>query len=269
MASDQIHQLHSNPQTMFPDHEHDLNGFNTLFSNPADPTYDSHWALDSANPQPASVPQAWQPQAATSRQHALQPVNNQYAIPNQFYGQPFSNSSAPFQQAYAGHANIHPFPEAALDPSLVAASPSDGSNFSHAMPAYSTAVPQTGTIAPSALQTVQPAKGGSQISANATTVAVPYQATQSTTTQPSNVNYAQPQGAAPISLPLARPNFPKMPQSVVSGAFLIVDFDELSKTTNSRKLANFLSIGELSQDISTNRSKLLPSQYFVPSILEF
>ncbi|KAF2840012.1 hypothetical protein M501DRAFT_670638 [Patellaria atrata CBS 101060] len=53
-----------------------------------------------------------------------------------------------------------------------------------------------------------------------------------------------------------RSQFFDAPKGTVKGDFIIVDFDQLAKATKSRRLHNFLNIGELSQELPITKSTI-------------
>lgn len=146
----------------FPNHDlfadSNYNGFDTLFPNDHNQTYDASWGVNASNypaasrAQHASTP-SWQQNA---NQLSAQSANQNAQSPSDQYGRSLSHSPAPFTQAtFNGYGNQqryqHQQQSFAFDPALVAPSTS-AQNYNTGYSTYGTSTGNAGTIAPQALE---------------------------------------------------------------------------------------------------------------------
>ncbi|KAF2137255.1 uncharacterized protein K452DRAFT_112842 [Aplosporella prunicola CBS 121167] len=226
MASDHVQLEEPHPgQQMF-------DGFNDLFPAAAN---DQAWSSFSQNPQPW---QQQQPPAAFEN--------------SAFYGRAFSNSPTPYHLAHHGNLQQQPFSQQVLDPALMSAGAADASEYDLNMPSYPAS---SSTIAPQALQSVYPratppttaqyeAPPKRNSASNGASASAPV---------PAAVNSPAPE-PSPAPAP-AQIHLPA-PKGLVSGNFIIVDYDELSKATNSTRLHEFVNIGDGAVEMPMMKSSI-------------
>ena len=219
---------------MFADSQQ-YNAYDNLFQPGADQnSYDASWGINaSAYPGQSRAPptsaQAWHQNAnhlSTAPTHAA--YNNQ-ATP---YARSLSQSPAPFGQNHFNNYNAQQnfqYRQPQYDPTLV--SPHGyGQGFNYATTNYQT--PNIGTIAPQALEHETPPPTFNRS---------PYAGVDYPM---GNTNQARPirpygsetvdQRALAAAIPSGRP----------AGYFSIINFDDLSKSTESERMGNFLNIGK-------------------------
>jgi hypothetical protein len=238
----------------------------SFFSEGFDQNTDSPWSYDPAQQlghhavhQHPSVSQTWHQSQSVN----LQP-NPHYDLHHQYYGRQYSHSPAPFHNP-ASTSEAHRFAHHAVDPALL-----PPSRTSHVSTYASSSTPSypgtTETITPSALQPSYEISGHSvkssaypgQPSANnaipTPTVAVQPPSTNQPRTLPASTytsSVGQNAGSAPS---YSQTSFLKAPASTPDGVFSIIDFEELSKATSSRRLDNFVNISDTPVDLALNRS---------------
>lgn len=229
--------------------------FTALF-NAVDPPYDQGWNIDTGHhlsiprSHSASLPQTWQ--TSTPIQRSVSTLGAAFDPASQFYTRTFSHSPSPYQDAaFSGHGNITSYhQQAAVDPSLVSNSTMRHSNFDMGMRAYSTSAPQTNTIAPQALQTSQ------SVQPNGPPATSGFQDTgKGTTSQPYAYSQGGPlAGLSPAAVNQSQPVV--TPKGEISGKFIIKDYDSLCKATKSNHLHNFVTIGDIAQDLPITKTTI-------------
>lgn len=153
MASNHVQPPHETANDVFAGHD-EMNGYSSLFSHTQPHGYaadnwnldpDLHLAIPRSNSTPAS--QSWHSTPTPQPHHAS------FALNSNIYGQHFSNSAAPYQdQSFGAHGRLQYRPTS-FDPPLASDPRVVTANYNPALPNYSTAPVQSGTIAPQVLQT--------------------------------------------------------------------------------------------------------------------
>ncbi|OCK79822.1 hypothetical protein K432DRAFT_405236 [Lepidopterella palustris CBS 459.81] len=222
--------------------------YSNLFPEECDPqVFDPDWSTQVESDHlstpvshvTASLPQSWRQQSTgipVSSMGAHYNSNNHNVYDHTFYPS-FSNNVPSYNQ------------QSAVDPSLVSRSDVRSPNGGMAVRGYpsSTSSPLPNTIAPQSLQSGQSSlsNGSKSVTAN--------QDRQNGVAR----SYASPQGD-PLSslLPAAMNQAPPIvtPKGKVSGKFLVVDYDSLSKATNSTRLHNFVNISDIARDLPINKT---------------
>ncbi|EME82654.1 uncharacterized protein MYCFIDRAFT_80286 [Pseudocercospora fijiensis CIRAD86] len=205
---------------------------------------DASWAVNASDFSQASQSRAPQsaPSWAQNANHlAAQSVQQGFnASP---YARPMSNSPASFAPntfTYNGQQpQQQPFQyrQPQFDPSLAA----HGQNFNLHMPGYTAATQSPGTIAP---QNLDPTR---------TFTNNPYAANAF----PPN-NFNQNRQAAQIQMRRAdqKALVASIPKAVSGGMFNIIDFNQLSQTTNSERMGSYANVGKEAQEWDVTRSAI-------------
>jgi hypothetical protein len=227
----------SNGPAMFAE-QHEPFAYNQNFSGDQDAVFNPAWS-------------AVDPSLAQGGQYAD-------AAFGQNWNHARSQSSTPSQ---GGLYNYHP-------QYLNTTTPFQNSQFTSHGQNFNTLVASTGTY----IQPQRPASVGQSLppytpstAATSTVSPAALQSASSTTSKLSNRAAAtslRPATLAPSSQPMVTLSTPDIapitrlepPKGAQVGKFLVIDFDELSSATRSRKLHNFLNIGDVPQDLPITKS---------------
>ena len=231
---------------MFADSQQ-YNAYDNLFHAGADQnSYDASWGVNASNypvqsraPQQPSVP-SW-PQNANQLSAPTHANINGQASP---YARSLSHSPSAYGQpvfnGYGAPQNFQ-YRQPQYDPSLVSPH-AFNQKFNYSTADYQ--IPNTGTIAPQALQH-EPRPSNF--------VHNPY---DSSPYQVNNFGQPRPnKSLAPDTVDQAK-LISTIPRGKNGGRFSIINFDDLSKATNSERMGNFLNIGIEAHNWDVNRAAL-------------
>jgi hypothetical protein len=271
MATNHVQQPDPNAN-MFGDGGHEqFNYNNAIFSH--SPVNTSNWAVDPSlqgRPQPFSPTpavsayptQTWQtsttptptPTTSTPAQH-----QHQYDASRGYYPGTGPNGPAPFQNtsAYANYGLPQYQHQTSLDPSLGGPASAESRTFSQPMPMFSSASPSN-TISPSALHSSGSNQSNRQTPLNNQVHPGP-PSNPSERKLSSGGQMMSPQAPQSIRPPSAngyvQSQLPTQPKGAISGRFILVDAEELSKATRSVRLHNFVNIGSQQYEIPITKCK--------------
>ncbi|EME46038.1 hypothetical protein DOTSEDRAFT_70133, partial [Dothistroma septosporum NZE10] len=211
-----------------------------LFPNGSDSTFnDASWGVN-ANPSRGQPVSSWQQSAnhlAATSSHA---GFNGQSTP---YGRNLNQSPVPFSQTQFGNYGApqnYQYQQPRYDPGLVTRN-ANGQNFNLGSHGFSSPVPNGATITPQALQR-EPQQSNLQYSI------------------PQDFGQAMPDRA--ISNPLQyravdqKALLASIPNGVDTGMFSIINFDNLTRATNSERMNNFVNVGKEAIEWDCTRSAI-------------
>ena len=220
--------------------------YDNLFSSagPDQSSYDNSWGVNPTNYLlPQSRAQAPLPSWASHNPNrslhgsGSTPLGNSNAQPSP-YSRPVSQSPAPYgQQGYNGYNPTQNFQyqqsQPQYDPALFQSSHPQNFNY----PGVNYQIPNAKTIAPQALQHDSRSSFGNRPN-------VPGYQAQSTSNPLSNNAVDQKKFVGSI------------PAGADSGLFSIIDFDSLSRATNTTRMGNFVNVGNETLNWDINRAAI-------------
>ncbi|KAI9881522.1 MAG: hypothetical protein M1830_000085 [Pleopsidium flavum] len=234
-------------------------GFNSLYSSNQEPSFGTHWDLDTfQDPQSQSAvyqhgESAWH---QNPLHHSNPPQVPDYGVQSGNYGLPYARSTATFDFPTYNPRSGHPYSTSSYDPSLTYGHGHlvNPSNFGvPEIPEFARGNSQNGTVAPQALQSY-PNSYGAAVGVHTEFQPQRPQDNGNLSPTKSSINHQ------PLDYSFGKTQMqteaPTIPSGSVHGDFILNDIDQFATITNSTALHSFVFLGNKALDLDTTKSTI-------------